>query len=104
MADIERRAFVGELRADGEGRRLTGYAAVFNEDTRIANFVERIAPGSFRSTLAAGGDVLCLVDHNHEALLGRTRSKTLTLSEDARGLAFAVQLPDTQLAHDVLAL
>jgi HK97 family phage prohead protease len=104
MIQVERRALSGELRADTTGRKLTGYASVFNTDTRIGSFVERVAPGCFRSTLDAGADVLALVDHDPSALLGRTRSGTLALAEDQRGLAFTVQLPDTQLAHDVLAL
>jgi uncharacterized protein len=101
---IERRALTVEIRADTAQRRLEGYAAVFNQDAPIAHFVERIAPGCFRSTLSAGDDVLCLVDHDPSALLGRTKSGTLSLSEDQRGLAFTVQLPDTQLARDTLAL
>lgn len=104
MADLERRAVAYELRADAEARRLTGYAAVFNEDTRIADFTERVAPGAFTATLAAGADVLCLVDHNAEALLGRTKSGTLTLQQDQRGLGFMLQLPATTLAADILAL
>jgi HK97 family phage prohead protease len=104
MIQVERRAFTGELRADTAGRRLTGYASVFGVDTRIGSFVEQVAPGCFRSSLDAGADVLCLVDHDPSALLGRTKSGTLTLGEDARGLAFSVQLPNTQLASDTLAL
>jgi len=92
-----------ELRADSsDGHRLRGYAAVFNEDTRIAGSTERIAPGAFKATLATGNDVLALVDHHPEALLGRTRSGKLKLAEDQRGLAFTVTLPDTSLARDVL--
>ena len=101
---IERRAFAGELRADTTGRKLQGYASVFNTDARIGSFLERVAPGCFRSSLDAGADVLCLVDHDPGALLGRTKSGTLTLGEDQRGLAFSVQLPNTQLASDTLAL
>lgn len=101
---IERRAHIAELRSDSETRRLTGYAAVFNEDAPIGRFTERIAPGCFRASLAAGGDILCLVDHDPSALLGRTASGTLLVREDQRGLGFTVQLPKTQLAADVLEL
>jgi HK97 family phage prohead protease len=37
-------------------------------------------------------------------LLGRTRSGTLKLSEDDRGLRYSIQLPDTQHGNDVLEL
>ena len=32
------------------GRKLTGYAAVFGQETRIANFTEVIKPGAFTDT------------------------------------------------------
>jgi hypothetical protein len=98
-SQIERRAFC-EVRT--QGRRLEGYAAVFNSDARLGSFVETIAPGAFRSALA--GDVLALMDHDPAKVLGRTRSGTLRLSEDTRGLAFSLDVPDTQAGRDVLAL
>ncbi|WP_234050740.1 MULTISPECIES: HK97 family phage prohead protease [unclassified Xanthobacter] len=96
--DMERRAFP-EVRA--AGRRLEGYAATFNTEARIAGFTEIIAPGAFR---ALGSDVLALLDHDPGKVLGRTRSGTLRLLEDAKGLAFSLDLPDTQAGRDVLAL
>jgi HK97 family phage prohead protease len=102
---MERRAFALELRAAGTApRRLEGYAAVFGVDTKIGDFVETIRAGAFADSLASGRDVLGLVDHDPTRVLGRTRSGTMQLSEDTRGLAFAIDLPDTQTARDVLAL
>lgn len=98
-ATLERRA-VTELRASG--RKLEGYAALFGSEARIGSFVETIAPGAFRSALT--GDVLALLDHDQGKVLGRTRSGTLRLSEDTRGLAFSLDLPDTAAGRDVLAL
>jgi HK97 family phage prohead protease len=97
----ERRA-VTELRA--AGRRLQGHAAIFNSEARIGTFTETILPGAFRSSLLSGKDVLALVDHDTGRLLGRTRAGTLTLSEDARGLAFSIEVPNTTLGADILAL
>jgi HK97 family phage prohead protease len=93
-----------ELRTDG--RRLEGYAAVFNTEARIAgSFTETIRPGAFRTSLAAPGkDVLALVDHDPGRLLARTRSGTLRLAEDGKGLGFSLDVPDTQLGRDVLTL
>jgi hypothetical protein len=99
---VERRAAAIEVRASG--RRLVGYAAVFNQPTSIANFRERVAPGAFAASLAAGADILALVDHDAGRLLGRTRNRTLRLAEDARGLAFELDLPETSLGADILAL
>lgn len=99
----ERRALPIELRT--KGRRLVGYAATFNTETHIGGaFIETIAPGAFAASLASGSDVLALVDHDPGRVLGRTRSKTLRLAEDARGLTFDLELPNTQAGRDVLAL
>jgi hypothetical protein len=98
---VERRA-ASEVRASG--RRLEGYAAVFDSPARIAGFTEIIRPGAFRASLAAGGDILALVDHDPSRLLARTGSGTLRLSEDNRGLAFQLDVPDTQLGRDLLTL
>ena len=100
--DIERRAAAGGLRASG--RTLSGYAAVFNAETQIGDFSERLAPGAFRDSLASGRDVLALLDHRADVLLGRTRSGSLKLHEDDKGLAFELTLPDTQAGRDLVAL
>ena len=99
----ERRSVTAELRT--EGRRLTGHAALFGVETRIGDsFTEVIQSGAFAATLADGHDVLALADHDPTRVLARTRSGTLRLSEDARGLAFELDVPDTQAGRDMLAL
>lgn len=100
--EIERRAAAAEIRA--AGRKLEGWAATFGTEARIGNFVETIAVGAFAASLADGGDKLALVDHDPGRLLARTRSGTLRLREDTRGLAFDLDVPDTQTGRDVLAL
>lgn len=86
------------------GRKLSGYAVRYGVETRIGNFVEKVAPGAFDASLASGRDVLALVDHDPGALLARTRSGSLRLRSDSNGLAFELDLADTSLARDVLAL
>jgi HK97 family phage prohead protease len=98
--DFERRAAPLEIRA--KGRRLEGYAALFNTEARISDFVESIAPGAFRGSLS--GDIIALMDHDHGRVLARTKSKTLRLAEDTRGLAFDLDVPDTSSGRDVLVL
>jgi len=98
-----------ELRAAAEwrsvdGRRLEGRAAVFGAPARIGHFHETITRGAFAATLRGGRDILALVDHDPSRLLARTKSGTLRLTEDTEGLAFSLDLPDTQLGRDVLAL
>jgi len=63
-----------------------------------------IRAGAFRDTLDTGRDVVALVDHDPKAVLGRTRTRTLRLAEDTRGLAFELDLPDTTTGRDVLTL
>lgn len=102
-AEIEKRAFADETRA--KGRKLVGYAALFDTETRIGGaYVETIKAGAFSASLSTSPDILALVDHDPSRVLGRTKSGTLTLSEDQRGLAFEIELPDTQEGRDVLAL
>jgi HK97 family phage prohead protease len=98
---IERRA-VWELRT--EGRRLAGIAAPFGTEARINDFVETIAAGAFTATLADGHDIVALVDHDGHKLLGRTRTGSLRLQEARQGLAFEIDVPQTTLGSDVLAL
>lgn len=96
---IEKR-FSAELRA--KGRRLEGYAATYNTEARIADFREIIRPGAFRASLA--GDVLALADHDPAKVLARTKSGTLRLAEDSRGLHFELDVPETTAGHDLLTL
>jgi HK97 family phage prohead protease len=96
----ERRSSPLEIRA--RGRRLEGHAALFGVEAPIGGFREKIAPGAFSGSLR--GDVLALVDHDPGKVLARTRSGTLRLSEDTRGLAFDLDVPQTSAGIDVLAL
>lgn len=92
-----------ELRADDGKKTVKGYAAVFNSQTDIGGyFRESIAPGAFKD--AIGGDVRALVDHDSGRVIGRTKAGTLRLSEDERGLAVEIDLPDTTDGRDLAAL
>jgi HK97 family phage prohead protease len=98
---VEHRAF--EV-APMKGQTLEGYAALFNTEARIGDFTETIAPGTFTRSLEDRSDVLALADHDTSKLLGRTKSGSLKLAEDTKGLHFALQIPDTQAGQDVRAL
>lgn len=100
---LERRGFVADLKK--RGRRLEGYAAVFNTPADIGGeYTEVIIPGAFGLTLRQKTDILALVDHDPGKVLARTRSGSLRLSEDAQGLSFDLDIPDTGTGHDILAL
>ena len=84
------------------GRKLEGYAALFDTEARIGGFTEVIKPGAFTGSLAR--DIVALVDHDAGRVLARTKSKTLRLAEDTRGLAFDLDVASTSYGRDVLAL
>lgn len=100
---MERRASNG-LKPDG--RKLTGYAARFNAETDLGEFIEVIRPGAFTRTLAAATavNIRAIYEHDGKSLLGRLGSGTLRLSEDSEGLAFELDLPDTTLGRDLAEL
>lgn len=82
--------------------QLVGYAAVFNSPTRVGSFEERIAEGAFSDAIAQD-DVRALFNHDPNYILGRTTAGTLRLAQDARGLRYEVDLPDTAWARDLWA-
>jgi HK97 family phage prohead protease len=104
MVKIERRTAQLEIRV-AKGRRLEGYAATFGTEARIGSgFTEALKSHAFANSLRSERDILALVDHDATKVLARTRSKTLRLSEDSRGLAFDLDVPQTSYGRDILAL
>ena len=93
-----------ELRLDGEDEAtISGYAAVFNKKSQPLGFMgfrEIVAPGAFTDTIQTA-DVRALFNHDPNMVLGRTRSNTLTLEEDSKGLRVAISPPDTTWANDL---
>lgn len=92
---------MGEVRS--EGRTLRGLAIPYGVETRINGGTESVQAGAVTASLI-GRDILALVDHDAAKVLGRTKTGTLRLSEDSRGLSFEIDLPDTTAARDALAL
>lgn len=75
---------------------ITGYAAKFHSETTIAGeFREMLAPGVFRRTLRENPDVLMLIGHDLNRVLGRTSAGTLELNEDTTGLWFSLTPDET---------
>ena len=92
-----------QTRSGENGNRVvTGYAAIFDSPTLLWDDLEEsIARGAFANALKSS-DVRCLFDHDWGKVLGRTKSGTLKLEEDARGLRFEVELPKTTVADDLI--
>lgn len=77
---------------------LTGYASTFNEPYAVRDWLgeyhETIMPGAFTKALQERQDVRLLI--NHEGLpIARTKSGTMTLTEDAHGLNVDVRSLDS---------
>jgi len=80
-----------ELRAEEDGNTLVGYAAVFDSPSEPMPYTEYVRRGAFSKTLTDGADVRLLIDHEGVPL-ARTRSGTLALEEDERGLRVEAEL------------
>jgi HK97 family phage prohead protease len=88
----------------GDGMSFTGYAAVFNSDSEPLPFIERIAPGAFKKSLKGRNTIKMYMNHDSSMLLASTRSKTLRLEEDSKGLLVNADLPDTTVGRDLSVL
>jgi HK97 family phage prohead protease len=83
-----------ELRAldDSEdGWTVSGYAAVFDSPSEPLPWTEYVKRGAFRKTIKDGADVRLLIDHTGVPL-ARTKSGTLKLREDEKGLYMEARL------------
>lgn len=80
---------------------IVGYAAVFGQLSEdLGGFREQIAPGAFTKTL--GADVRALFNHDPNIVLGRTKSKTLRLAEDQKGLKIEIDPPNTAQSRSII--
>lgn len=86
----------------GSDFAISGVAASFGVYADIGGqFRERIAPGAFKDTLAAGNNIRCLLNHDVSKILASTRAGTLALKETDAGLCFAAQLDkESQIAQE----
>jgi len=113
--DIEYRYLepdVAECRAlEEENKRfLEGHASVFSQKSKLIFeneriFNEIIAPNAFDNLLKDERiDVPMTFNHERGRLLGRTKSNTLQISKDEKGLRFRVEIPNTTTGNDVYEL
>lgn len=80
---------------DSAGLKFSGYAALFGQEADLGDFTEEIRRGAFRKVLANGGNVPMYWDHDPRVPpLATTRSGTLRLSEDTRGLRVEADLDE----------
>jgi len=90
-----------QLTDSGDGM-IRGYAAVFNSWSKPISergrvFREQIKPGA----LKPDGNVSLWWMHDQTDPLANTKSGTLTVTEDATGLAFVADIGNTQRANEI---
>jgi len=76
---------------EGDSLHLTGYASLTGVTYDVGWFTETIEPGAFKRTLSENPDVQLLINHTGMPI-ARTKSGTLTLTEDERGLRVEADL------------
>ncbi|QIM63154.1 peptidase [Pasteurellaceae bacterium Orientalotternb1] len=104
MSDIEKRSYLGEVRAEqreSEPTHIIGYGSVFNSKSEVMwGFREIIMPGAFDDRL--NDDVRGLFNHDPNFILGRSTAGTLSLSVDETGLKYDIIAPDTPTIRDLV--
>lgn len=80
-----------QVRIREESIEIDGYVNAIERKSktlrsRIGKFVERIKKGAFRRAIERNGNVLLLLNHDRDRVLGGTGDGTLELREDAIGL------------------
>jgi HK97 family phage prohead protease len=94
-----------EVREDGDGMHLEGYAALFNSRSEnLGGFTETIAPGAFNASLKSRNNIFLLWNHDSGAPLASTRAGSLMLTEDDKGLRISATLANTSVGRDVREL
>lgn len=92
-------------------RYIEGYAALFEHESRVlydfkgeqlVEFIEIIEQGAFDDVLAdANLNCIHTINHNRDQMVARTKSGTLQLSVDDRGLKYRFSVPNTTLGNDL---
>lgn len=104
MKNKELRSFEGSVQIEtreNEPAKIIGHAAVFDsESEKLGWFREIIRPGAFDDVLK--DDVRALFNHDSNYVLGRTKSGTLSLEVDEKGLRYIISPPETSTAKDLM--
>lgn len=107
---IEFRTAKVELRAvDDTGMEFEGYAALYDSPSADGTVPEIVKATAFNRSLSAVDrnewDVRAYQDHDPKLLLGTTKSGTLSLRSDAKGLLANIKLnPDISFHRDLAAI
>ena len=85
------------------GRLIRCCVAPYNQlSADLGGFKEIYSPGCFKESLAAGDDARALFNHDPNFVLGRRSADTVRFFEQADGLYFEAEAPNTSWADDLL--
>lgn len=96
-AERRRRVETVEFRAEGDEQYFEGYAALFGEVADLGWFTEEIMPGAFDEVM--NDDVRGLGNHDPDQILGRTKSGTMKISVDSKGLRYQIKYNEKDPDH-----
>ncbi|GIN59237.1 peptidase U35 [Lederbergia ruris] len=93
-----------EIRSIGEDEKrdvIVGYALRFNSWSEdLGGFIENIEPTALND--ADLNNVVALINHDRNLVLGRSTSGTLKLEVDEFGLKYTIDPPNTTYARDLI--
>ncbi len=110
MKTVERRTSPANFELNFEGEASSDkmtfrrYAAVFDSPSEPLPFTEYIRTGAFQRSLKTRNEVKMFMNHNMDHILASTRSGTLRLTEDSKGLLAEAKLPETTVGRDLSVL
>lgn len=83
---MEKRSLgMSDIRAEEDNLKIGGYFVLFNDETELYDGIfEKVDSRALDKTLK--NDIRCLFNHDTSKVLGRTKSNTLTLEKDEKGL------------------
>lgn len=102
---MEYRKFENSIETrDKESRNVSGYAVVFNSESRDLGFFETIDPSAITNETIERSDIFATLNHDENKVLARCNhgSGSLELSLDSRGLHYRYSAPHTDLGDSVL--
>lgn len=92
-----------EKKEEQESSRLIGYAMKYNVlSSDRGGYRDVFRDGVFGDLV--GKDIKAFRDHDESLYLGRTKNSTVQLWADEIGLKFTIDLPETTVGRDTLAL
>ena len=103
--NMEKRTFNIETRVDTNKEGVdvvVGHASVYDSRSEnLGGFYEYIARNAFTPELIAKSDVRALINHDQNLILARSKSGTLKLNNDEKGLRYEFEMPDTSYGKDL---